>query len=73
MKLKCKINCFLLSFALKFNSRRYSEALSFMFDTSADGRGLHSSTYRLKLSTFSPWDTLPGCVASVTKTADKDG
>jgi hypothetical protein len=32
------------------------------------GRGLHTSTFRLNLSTFL-WDALPGCVASKTKTA----
>jgi len=51
-RLKLKCDKLLSSCAFNFNLRRYSEALTFSFDMSADGRGLHSYTFRLNLSTF---------------------
>ena len=53
-RLKLKCDELLSNFAFNFNMRRYMAAMTWpaSFKVDADGRGLHSSTFRLNLSAF---------------------
>jgi hypothetical protein len=50
--LKLKYDEPLSNFAFKFNLRRYLLAVRTLFFNLVLGRGLHSSTFRLNVSTF---------------------